>query len=247
VADRPKYQVIADDLRAMVLSGALHDGDQLPGENTLMERYGVARMTARQALAVIQAEGLSTTRRGAGVFVRSFAPVRRHGSRRLSAGQWGTGRSVWEADLPDRPVTVDRLEVTEERVSEPVASLLGLDLGETVCIRRRRYSVIDRPVMLAVSSLPATLVRDTPITQADTGPGGIYARLADLGYGPAHFHEELHARMPTSAEADDLSLPAATPVIQVIRTALDHTGRPVEVNNMVLDAAAYVLEYDFDA
>ncbi|RLV69458.1 GntR family transcriptional regulator [Streptomyces sp. CBMAI 2042] len=33
----------------------------------------------------------------------------------------------------------------------------------------------------------------------------------------------------------------------VCRTAFAEDGRAVEVNEMVLDAAAYVLEYDFDA
>jgi Bacterial regulatory proteins, gntR family len=35
-------------------------GDRLPGENDLMPRYGVARMTAGQALAVLLNEGIAT-------------------------------------------------------------------------------------------------------------------------------------------------------------------------------------------
>ncbi|RDS61464.1 hypothetical protein [Streptomyces sp. M7] len=38
-----------------------------------------------------------------------------------------------------------------------------------------------------------------------------------------------------------------TPVILICRTAFTGEGRPVEVNEMTLDAASYVLEYDFDA
>jgi GntR family transcriptional regulator len=38
-----------------------------------------------------------------------------------------------------------------------------------------------------------------------------------------------------------------TPVIMICRTAFADEGRPVEVNEMILDANAYVLEYDFDA
>jgi GntR family transcriptional regulator len=247
VSERPKYQAIADDLRAAILSGDLRDGDQLPGENALMERYGVARMTARQALAAIQAEGLSTTRRGAGVFVRSFAPIRRHGSQRLSARQWGSGRSVWDVDTAERPVAVDQLKVFEDRASERVARLLAVEPGEAIWVRRRRYSVDRQPVMLAVSSLPAALVTGTAITRADTGPGGIYARLSELGRPPVRFVEELRARMPMASEVDALALPPATPVIQVVRTALDAEGRPVEVNEMVLDASAYVLDYEFGA
>jgi GntR family transcriptional regulator len=40
---------------------------------------------------------------------------------------------------------------------------------------------------------------------------------------------------------------AGTPVILICRTAYTAEGRPVEVNEMTLDASSYILEYDFDA
>jgi DNA-binding GntR family transcriptional regulator len=70
---RPKYQRIADDLRAAIAAGTYGPGERIPGENDLMATYGVARMTARQALAVLADDGLTDTRRGAGVFVRPAA------------------------------------------------------------------------------------------------------------------------------------------------------------------------------
>lgn len=36
-------------------------------------------------------------------------------------------------------------------------------------------------------------------------------------------------------------------MIHLTRTAFDAEGRVVELNEMVLDSAAYVLEYDFEA
>jgi hypothetical protein len=35
------------------------------------------------------------------------------------------------------------------------------------------------------------------MAERDTGPGGIYSRLADIGHGPARFIEDVSARMPT--------------------------------------------------
>ncbi|WDG31406.1 UTRA domain-containing protein [Streptomyces sp. CA-278952] len=83
--------------------------------------------------------------------------------------------------------------------------------------------------------------------RARSGPGGIYARLAELGHGPVHFREEIRSRKPLPEEAAKLRLPAGTPVMLICRTAFAEGGRVVEVNEMVLDAAGYVLEYDFDA
>ncbi|MGI5267843.1 GntR family transcriptional regulator [Nonomuraea sp. CA-218870] len=240
----PIYRQIADALRDRIQSGDLRDGDRLPGENALMTEYAIARATARQALAVLINEGLAVPKRGSGVYVRLFKPIRRHGSRRLAREQWGEGRSIWDADTRGRPFTVDQVEVVREQAPGEVAHMLGTP---DVWVRRRRYLVDARPVQLATSYFPAPLVEGSPITQEDTGPGGVYARLRDLGLPPAHFTEEVRARMPSPRESGLLGLPAGTPVIVVDRTAFLAGGSPVEVNEMVLDAAAYVLQYDFDA
>ncbi|MGW4020402.1 GntR family transcriptional regulator [Streptomyces sp. NPDC005009] len=244
---RPKYQRIADSLREAIRSGEYGPGDRLPGENDLMTTHGVARMTARQALSVLRDEGIAEARKGAGVFVRAFRPIRRHGIQRLARDQWGNGRSIWSADTENRALEVDQVSVSEETAPDRVSAVLNLADGEATCVRRRRFVLDGKPVLLATSYLPMPLVAGSAITQEDTGPGGTYARLAELGHEPAHFREEIRSRMPSKDEATQLSMATGTPVILISRTAFTDQGRPVEVNEMTLDAASYVLEYDFDA
>lgn len=240
----PIYRRIADGLREAILSGDLRDGDRLPGENALMARHGIARATARQALSVLINEGLAVPKRGSGVYVRQFRPIRRHGSRRLSRDQWGRGEAIWDSDTRGRPYAVDEVYIDRETAEDAVARVLG---GPEVWVRRRRYSVDERPVQLSVSHFPATLVEGTAITREDTGPGGVYARLGELGHAPVHFTEEIRARMPHPHETVQLDLPAGTPVIVIARVARTADGVAVEVNEMILDAASYVLQYDFDS
>lgn len=244
---RPKYQRIADSLRDAIQSGEYGPGDRLPGENDLMAAHGVARMTARQALGVLRDEGIAEARKGAGVFVRACRPLRRRGIQRLARDQWGNGRSIWSADIGDRELEVDQVSVSEETAPEGVSAILDLAEGDTTCVRRRRFVLDGKPVLLATSYLPSSLVAGSAITQEDTGPGGTYARLGELGYEPVHFREEIRSRMPSKDEAAQLSTATGTPVILLSRTAFTSQGRPVEVNEMTLDAASYVLEYDFDA
>jgi len=204
-------------------------------------------MTARQALGVLQTEGIAEARKGAGVFVRDFRPIRRRGLERLAHAQWGEGRSVWATDAGDRELVVDSVEVGEEDVPAAIAGVLGLsDEGARVCVRRRRYVLDGKPVLLSTSYLPAELVAGTRIAQPDTGPGGVYARLEELGRRPVRFREEIRSRIPSAREADRLALSVGVPVVLVVRTAFDAEGRAVEVNDMVLDAASYILEYDFE-
>jgi GntR family transcriptional regulator len=116
-----------------------------------------------------------------------------------------------------------------------------------VLSRHRRYLLDGRPVEFATSYLPADLTRDTPIAQPNPGPGGIYARLEELGHHLDHFDEEIRARMPTPDEAKTLRLASGIPVIHLIRTAYDIEGRAVEVCDTVMAADAYVLAYRLPA
>jgi GntR family transcriptional regulator len=242
---RPKYQRIADDLKAAIETGEYGPGDRLPGESTLAAQYGVAPLTARQALKILRIEGLVETKRGAGARVISFRPIRRHGIQRLAREQWGAGKSIWSAD-EERPVTID---VRVDTVLAPahIARMLDLADDEAVCARSRRFVLDERPVMLATSYLPLALVEGTAIMRVDTGDGGTYARLGELGHAPAHFREEVRCRLPVAKEAEGLGMPLERPVVKVCRTAYDASLNAVEVNEMTMDSAAYILEYAFDA
>ncbi|MFD8932387.1 GntR family transcriptional regulator [Streptomyces mirabilis] len=242
-----KAQHIAAELKQAIERGDYGPGDRLPGENALAAQYDVASLTARRALRILRTEGLIETKKGAGARVISFHPIRRRGIQRLARGQWGSGKTVWLAD-DHRAPDVDKITVLED-VAPPqhVSEVLELAADETVCVRSRRYIMEGRPVMVAKSYLPHSLVAGSPITQADTGPGGIYARLADLGHAPARFREEIRVRMPSAEEAAQLAIPTDRTVIKLARTAFDAEGRAVEINEMTMDSAAYVLDYEFDA
>jgi GntR family transcriptional regulator len=246
VADA-KYPVIAAQLREAIQRGEYGPGERLPGENEIMRDQRVSRGTARQALAMLVNEGLATARRGAGVFVRDFRPIIRSGISRLAAGTWGEGRSIWSEDIGSRDLQVDQVEVSTAGAPERVGALLTLGEGDQVVRRSRRFVLDGKPVLLSVSYLPAKLVAGSRIEQVDTGPGGTYARLSDLGHPPEHFREDLRSRMPGPEEAERLEIGAGTPVTEIIRTAYTADDQVVEVNEMTADASAYVFRYDFGA
>ncbi|WP_117209535.1 GntR family transcriptional regulator [Allorhizocola rhizosphaerae] len=67
----PRYQKIAMDLRRRMESGELRPGDALPSESELSDMYGVARGTARHALAELEGAGLVESVHGKGRYVRN--------------------------------------------------------------------------------------------------------------------------------------------------------------------------------
>lgn len=58
-------EMAADRLRSRILRGDLEDGDLLPPQDRLLVEFGVSRPTIREALRILETEGLVSIRRGA--------------------------------------------------------------------------------------------------------------------------------------------------------------------------------------
>ncbi|WP_081655318.1 GntR family transcriptional regulator [Amycolatopsis orientalis] len=180
-----------------------------------------------------------------GSMVDSVQPggnIQRNSPSRLSRAARAKNRAAFLADAEGSGfIPSASVEVRFERADARVAQKLAIDEGAEVTVRDRVLRADGRVVQLSVSRLPRELTRGTGVEEADTGPGGTYARLEEAGHPPASFVEQVGARMPTAAER--ALLPAGAPVLTVTRVALKEDGSPLEVNDMVLVADRYQLSY----
>src|ERR1700745_496080 len=80
--------MVAADLREQIIAGVLKEGDPLPPEDQLMEPARVARTTVREALRILESEGLLVVRRGA------------RGGARIRTPSVGTGARSTRLVLP---------------------------------------------------------------------------------------------------------------------------------------------------
>ena len=60
MAEQPKYLQVADILRKEIAEGVFRDGQTLLTEEELRFRFNVSRQTIRQAIALLEEDGLST-------------------------------------------------------------------------------------------------------------------------------------------------------------------------------------------
>ena len=248
-SDRPIYRQIADQLRDAIRAGRYREGDQLPSETALAETYKVTRTTARQAIEVLKIEGLVRSEHGRGVFVRPRPPVQRLARNRFTQQFREAGRGAYDVEMR-RLGHTPRVELVEVGPVIPPADIavrLDLQEGEQACIRRRRMYADEEPMQLATSYVPWSLAEGTQITQTDSGPGGIYSRLAEVGHRPVRFTEEVSARMPSPEESSFLRLEVPQPVFYLVRTAFDQDGRPVEVCEHIMSASRWLLSYEWAA
>ena len=63
------YQTIADEIAADIAGGKLGPDAPIPSESDIQQTYGVARATARHAVAELRSRGLIYTVPGRGSFV----------------------------------------------------------------------------------------------------------------------------------------------------------------------------------
>lgn len=233
----------AETLRQRILDGVYAPGERFPSTTVIANEFGTDRGTAARILAQLRGEGLLITKPRSGSFVRTFDPNLRSFPSRLAA--WKEGQAIQAADT-GAPTRMVDLTVGETAANEVVANGFGIAPGVSVVRRSRRFAMGDKPVQLADSYYLPEMVHSSSIVYTNTGPGGVYARLAELGHAPIRFTERLRARMPYPAETTSLELPGGTPVVAITRTAYDSEDRCVEVTEMVLDSSAYELEYHAD-
>src|SRR3984957_1908953 len=61
---RRTAEIIADELRRQIIEGELSDGDLLPRQEVLVEQFNVSLVSLREALRILETEGLLSVRRG---------------------------------------------------------------------------------------------------------------------------------------------------------------------------------------
>jgi GntR family transcriptional repressor for pyruvate dehydrogenase complex len=128
---REKPQQVADELRRLIIAGELDEGDSLGHEPELIERFGVSRPTLREALRILEAEGLITVVRGVQGGVVVHRPDRRQAAR--------TAALVLQAR------NVPLADVFEARtILEPIAvRMVAQARNRAACARRLRKLIAD--------------------------------------------------------------------------------------------------------
>jgi GntR family transcriptional regulator len=65
----PRYYQIKAAIKKWIVEKEFNLGEKIPSENELAARFGVSRLTVRQAVSQLVQEGFLTARRGAGTYV----------------------------------------------------------------------------------------------------------------------------------------------------------------------------------
>ena len=111
---RPKAaEVVANELRHQIVTGRLKPGDKLHPENVLQAEFAISRPTMREALRLLESEGLIAISRG------------KHGGARVIAIDLGTAASQVGVYLQNEGTTLQDVWQARTIIEPPAAGLLA--------------------------------------------------------------------------------------------------------------------------
>lgn len=114
------YQSAARQICTLIDSGEFPAGSRLPGERELAQRFGVGRVTIREAEIALEAQGRVTIRTGSGVYVQPRPSEGPEALPKVTAFELTAARAVIEAEAAALACT----HVTDAQLAE-LDALIG--------------------------------------------------------------------------------------------------------------------------
>lgn len=140
------YVQIKDIYRKKILNGELQLGDKIESELDIQKKYGVSRITARQAILDLEKEGMVKRGRGKGTFV-----IWRPG---IEEDLTHVSSFTQEMEAIGRKPGTHSVQITIEKLDEQTAREFNTDTNELMyCVRRVR-TADDVKIVYMVSYYP---------------------------------------------------------------------------------------------
>ena len=208
-------------------------GDPLPSESELAARYRVSRMTARQAVQHLAAEGLVQRRRGAGTFVAP-RPIHRHEGALMSftedmrrRGMKASSRLLQAGLRAATSADVDALRLPG---AARVVAISRLRLADGV------------PMAIEHAALPAECAG---VLADDLETGSLHESLVARGRVPSVSRSWIRARLATAVESRLLEIPRRSALLVERRIIYDTDKLPLEHTETAYNADTYAIDAVF--
>ena len=217
--DAPVYVQIAQGMGAILRSGKLPPGYLLPPERVLCDKYGVSRLTLRQAMGLLEDEGLIESHRGRGTFVSNQRLRKRQQQMRsfteeilARGGDPQTRVLSLKLVLPSRPA-IDFFGIGED---EKVYQLCRLRLDGKL------------PLAIEEAQIPQQLC--PWLDRYDLAKTSLY-KILEESYGLVlgSCVEEISAARASAAQRKLLEMPNQGVVLAVNRQSYTTTGQALEL------------------
>lgn len=148
---RPLYVLIHGQLFNLIENNYFKKGDRLPGENVLAKKMGVSRGSLRQALLILQEDGIINNIQGKGNFVAKSRKSIGPGMEKL----FNVARTFNNKEYED--ITI---EVQYEVPSQWLQGILQIDSSVIVVVTHTTYKINSETACYSLSFMPYTRISE---------------------------------------------------------------------------------------
>jgi GntR family transcriptional regulator len=217
----PRYREIADQIQDEIASGKWSIGQKLAPEQALASQYEVSRFTIREAMSLLQENGLISRQRRLGTVVIATHPV----------DQMVQNLGSMDELLQYAPQTrLKNLRTTMVEADVALAQMLPCSVGthwariETIRIEAKRS-----PVCWTDIYVPAEFSEISERIGKDATPA---FRMMEETYGlfATDINAELLAGSLSQRKAEALEVVPGSPALIIVRRYRDRNGRLFEVS-----------------
>lgn len=220
------------EIRQAILEGRYRPGSRLPTEAELGKMLGASRTVVREALRILEQDGLILRRHGVGTFVRKN-PILKN----LNVN-YGITEMIRMAGLvPGTSFT----QVRTSAADAETAIELGISEGTRVISIERVRTANDKPVVYSVDTFAESLLRGASFYPDDLKLDSLYGILekqysCTIDYGMARVLP-VHAPIEVAKKLD---LPENAMVLYLVQTDYSPSDEPI------LYSREYHLPDEFD-
>jgi GntR family transcriptional regulator len=214
----PLYYQIGTILRKKILSGELPSGSVLPSEDVLAEDYEVSRITVRQALALLEQDGLLIRQRGKGTFVSDKA--------RFVEPQKLTG-FIEDLILMGVKTKIKVLDLGMRDATETIRDRLKLDESAKVFQVRKIRKIEGNPFSYVLNYFPPDIGMKLKRSSLAVKPA-LTILEEDLGLKVSEAIQTIEATVADAEVAPLLDVRVGEPLLKAERTVFDVKKKPIE-------------------
>jgi GntR family transcriptional regulator len=222
---------IAEDLRRAITDGALPASARLPAQRELAHQYATTLMTIREALALLETEGLIRSEHGVGTFVTDSGLD--PDALQLASFNETTASASLQTVLR---------QVDPNTHAPEAARLLALPPATPLVMLERLRLLAGAPIVYQQSFLPPALAGLVATFHPDMS---LYLQLqAQFGARAVASRETLQPVALSPAQAILLAQAVGAPAFRSCRLTLDLHGRPLVYDEALLAGDRWVLVGD---
>lgn len=148
---KPIYIEIHNQMREWITTGKWKDGEKIPSERQLAEEFDVSRMTARQAVNTLVADGILERRIGSGTFVSP---------EKVREAMSGVSSFTETVERAGKVPSSQLISYYTKTASNSEAEKLKISSNERVIVLERVRFADGVPICFEEATIPESIARD---------------------------------------------------------------------------------------